>query len=187
MTNIFQGQLVRLRAVEPSDGAVFRRWVQQDTDSGRLMNTIEFPIPVQEAQPAPANEAKSHQGDDFPFEIETLDGVLVGAIHTQHCNLRCGTFMYGIGLFPEHRGKGYAAEAILLTLRYYFYERRYQKCNVEVFSFNPPSQRLHERLGFVLEGRLRRTVFADGQFHDCLMYGITREEFDEQHRAFLST
>jgi RimJ/RimL family protein N-acetyltransferase len=88
--------------------------------------------------------------------------------------------MYGIAVLPQHQRKGYASEAIRLVLRYYFGERRYQKCTVEVFSFNEPSQRLHEALGFTLEGRLRRMIYTNGVFYDALLYGITREEFEAQ-------
>jgi len=36
---------------------------------------------------------------------------------------------------------------------------------------------LHERLGFTLEGRLRRMIYTEGTFHDKLIYGLTQEEF----------
>jgi len=29
------------------------------------------------------------------------------------------------------------------------------------------------------EGRLRRNIYTDGAFHDELIFGLTREEFDE--------
>lgn len=177
MSNIFQGKLVHLRAGEPSEAAIFRQWDREDTDIGRLMYEIPFPQAQLEGQAIAASEPKAHDGDNFPFTIETLDGEVVGAIHIHHCNMRCGTFMYGIGIFPEHRRKGYAFEAIWLVLRFYFYERRYQKCTAEVYSFNEASAKLHERLGFTLEGRLRRMVYTDGAFHDSLFYGITHEEF----------
>ncbi len=181
MTNIFQGKLVRLRAGEPSEAVIFRNWDREDTESGRLMYEIPFPMPRLNEQ-ASSNEVKLHEGDNFPFTIETLDGVVAGAIHIHHCDVRCGTFMYGIAIFPEHRRKGYAFEAIWLTLRYYFYERRYQKCTAEVYSFNEASARLHERLGFTLEGRLRRMVYTAGAFRDTLFYGITIEEFQAKDK-----
>jgi RimJ/RimL family protein N-acetyltransferase len=37
--------------------------------------------------------------------------------------------------------------------------------------------RLHEKLGFQLEGRLRRVVYTRGQYYDELYYGMTAEEF----------
>jgi RimJ/RimL family protein N-acetyltransferase len=177
MMNIFQGERVRLRAGEPSEAAIFREWVRDDTESQRLLYQIEFPPPRLAAHDAPTGEAQPHEGDNFPFTIEMLDGQVVGAIHIHHCNQRSGTFMYGISVFPAHRGKGYAREAIWLVLRYYFCERRYQKCTVEVYSFNEASAKLHEAMGFTLEGRLRRMVYTGGAFHDVLCFGMTLEEF----------
>ena len=55
---------------------------------------------------------------------------------------------------------------------------RYQKVNAEVYAFNEPSMRLHERMGFTLEGRLRRMIYTGGEYHDALFYGMTREEFE---------
>ena len=70
-----------------------------------------------------------------------------------------------------------------LLLRYYFQERRYQKVTIKVYSFNEASMRLHESLGFQVEGRLRRMVYTDGGFHDEVVYGMTVEEFREKHLA----
>ena len=179
MANIFEGSLVRLRAVEASDWEHHYQWDRSDTDSGRLTDEIWFPSSAVSAREWAEREAKAGgEGDVFRFQIETLNGELVGSINTHTVNARCGTFMYGISIRPQHRRKGYASEAVRLVLRFYFHERRYQKVNAEVFSFNQPSIGLHERLGFTLEGRLRRMIYTEGQFHDALIYGMTREEFE---------
>ena len=177
MTNIFQGKQVRLRAYEPIDEMTFRHWDRTDTDIGRTLYEIPFPMPPLDEAGARAREIKPHEGENFPFTIEMLDGQVVGAIHIHDCNMRFGTFMYGISVFPDQQRKGYASEAIRLVLRYYFDERRYQKCTIEAYSFNEASIRLHEGLGFTLEGRLRRMVYSEGKFHDVSCYGMTSEEF----------
>ncbi|OAI43722.1 hypothetical protein AYO38_10435 [bacterium SCGC AG-212-C10] len=97
------------------------------------------------------------------------------------CDRHARTFSYGIAVSGDHRRLGLAKEAIILVLRFYFEERGYQKVNTSVWSFNEPSQKLHEQLGFVLEGRLRRTHFRAGHFYDELLYGMTAEEFAEGH------
>jgi RimJ/RimL family protein N-acetyltransferase len=56
-------------------------------------------------------------------------------------------------------------------------ELRYQKVTVHIYSFAEPSVKLHESLGFQLEGRIRRAVFTNGQYFDELIYGLTKEEF----------
>ena len=77
----------------------------------------------------------------------------------------------------EYWGKGYAGEAIRLVLGYFFDELGYQKCTVDVYAFNTQSVRLHEKLGFKLEGRERRMIYTGGAYHDNLIMGITVEEF----------
>ncbi|HMA35504.1 MAG TPA: GNAT family protein, partial [Chloroflexia bacterium] len=57
-----------------------------------------------------------------------------------------------------------------------FDELRYQKLTVHVYSFNTPSLRLFEQLGFQLEGRLRRTIYTAGQYFDECIYGLTAAE-----------
>jgi RimJ/RimL family protein N-acetyltransferase len=179
MNNLFDGAQVRLRAIEAQDWEFFYRLDTITTDFGRATDEIWFPNSEARAQAWAAEQAASYgQGDQFRFRIETVaSGEIVGTINTHSADPRVGCFRYGLVIAPEQQRKGYATEAIRLVLRYYFNEKRYQKVNAEVYSFNEASIRLHERLGFVLEGRLRRTVYSDGQFYDALVYGLLREEF----------
>jgi RimJ/RimL family protein N-acetyltransferase len=111
--------------------------------------------------------------------IENNEGQHVGSIGTFECDPRVGTFKYWIVLMWRFWRQGYGSEAIKIVLRYYFRELRYQKVTSQIYSFNEPSLRLHEKLGFVREGRLRRMVYTNGQFYDQLMFGMTCEEFDQ--------
>jgi RimJ/RimL family protein N-acetyltransferase len=179
--NMFQGKIVRLRAVEPSDWETYWKW-STDTDAQRAEADIGFPATHEEIRAWAERESKRHGKEEHCFcIIETLDGEAVGRINSHSCEIRSGTFMFALAIPPENRRKGYASEAIRLLLRYYFHERRYQKCTSLVFSFNQPSIRLHEALGFILEGRIRRMVYALGEYHDQLYYGMTREEFDARY------
>ncbi len=182
MGNLFVGEWVRLRAVVPSDWEYFYEW-DKETEAGRLTDEAWFPNTVEHAKDFAEHESQRRgEGDVFRFMIERLsDGEVVGTLNTHGVNRRSGTFMYGLAIAPAHQRHGYGSEAIRLVVRYYFYERNYQKVNTEVFSYNRPSIHLHEKLGFVLEGRLRRHVYSGGAHHDALLYGMTREEFDEHH------
>ena len=93
----------------------------------------------------------ARESDDYQFVIETLAGEPVAVIGTDNCARLNGTFSYGLYVAPEARRNGYAAEAVLILLNYYFLERRYQKAEVGIYAFNEPSVRLHERLGFQLK------------------------------------
>jgi RimJ/RimL family protein N-acetyltransferase len=107
------------------------------------------------------------------------DDVMVGGINVHEADQANGTFSYGVGLGPEHKGHGYAAEAVLLVLRFMFDERRFQKCEAKVYDYNTASLALHQKLGFVEEGRLRRHLFSAGEYRDEFIFGMTAEEFHQ--------
>jgi RimJ/RimL family protein N-acetyltransferase len=176
-SNTFAGKSVRLRAVEPEDWEAQHHWNQQ---SNLLQGIDHVWLPSSRGLTRSLMEERSKQtGDDdnFRFQIETLAGELVGWLVIHQAQPRTGTFWYGVAVAEEHRRKGYAAEAIVLALRYYFLERRYQKVNADVWEYNAASIALQTRLGFTQEGRLRRMQFTGGQYYDRLIFGMTREEF----------
>lgn len=177
--NFWQGKNIRLRAPEMKDGGTFfKLGADYDDELDRCTDEIHFPS-------SPEGAMKRHEyrctnnsdNDEYLWVIEDKDGQAVGCINTFNCNRRVGSFQYGLGIAREHWRKGYASEAILLVLKYFFMELRYQKVTVGIYSFNDKSIKLHEKLGFTCEGRLRRTVFTGGEYYDEIMYGMTCEEF----------
>jgi RimJ/RimL family protein N-acetyltransferase len=176
----WQGPRVRLRAFLVEDWETYHTW-NEDDEQARSLDQIHFPQSAAAVrQWAEREAAREGQGDNFRFVIENEHGEAVGDLSTHDCDPRVGAFSYGISIRPDQRGKGYASEAIPLLLRYYFGEKRYQKVTVTIFSFNEPSVRLHERLGFRLEGRIRRMAYTAGAHHDALIYGMTAEEYTER-------
>ena len=182
--NFWQGKRMRLRAVEPSDGQ-FLYELSLDTDMEKMLNAI-IKVPMSLAaciKKAEELATNMPEGDSFYLVIEDEKGRQVGMINPHHPDPRTGVFRYGIRILPAFRRKGYAQEAILILLRYFFDVLCYQKCNVGVYSFNQTSAKLHESLGFVKEGVGRRVAYVDGRHYDAYSYGITVEEFRAKHGA----
>ena len=178
MRSYWEGSLVRLRAVEPGDWEVHHAW-DQDSETQRLSDRVHFPRSREGYRRwAERQAANEPDGDNVHFEVETLAGELVASVSAHDCDRRTGTFEIGVATRKEHQRKGYAREAIALLMRYYFHELRYQKATAYIVDSNEPSLRLFERLGFQLEGRLRRLVYTGGRHHDYVIYGLTIEEFD---------
>ncbi|MHB0858737.1 MAG: GNAT family N-acetyltransferase [Anaerolineae bacterium] len=179
----WRGEKVELRGVEPEDVEVFLAW-NHDSDMCRGVDRVWFPASrehvrhwVERAGSAPL------EGDEFQFVIANHAGEMVGTLNTMRCDRRVGAFSYGVAVRREHQRQGYAHEAIRLVLRYFFDELRYQKVTADVYSYNEPSMRLHEKLGFQLEGRVRRTVLTSGRFADQLLFGMTDDEFRARYAA----
>ena len=110
--------------------------------------------------------------------IEALaTGEVAGDIGVHHAEPLHGVFSYGISILSEHRGKGFASDAIILLLRYCFLELRMHKANAGVWAYNEASLAMHRKLGFVEEGRLRDNIFSNGAHHDEYRFGMTDAEF----------
>ncbi len=181
--NYWKTHLIRLRAIEPEDARIFYEW-NQDSEMARNLDFVWPPGSFEAQKQWAEKESTTRREDDSLFlVIENMAGQVVGMISTHHCDRRSGTFSYGVGILSEHKRKGYAREAILLVLRYYFGELRYQKVTVDIHANNPDSVILHEKLGFQPEGRLRRMFFSQGEYHDSFYFGLTAEEFTQKYLA----
>ncbi|MEN9933896.1 MAG: hypothetical protein RLZZ387_475 [Chloroflexota bacterium] len=180
INHFWRGNRIRLRAIEQKDlDRVIHSFEDVDTEVERYESEVPFPLSREQDRDGLEALRKREPGDDsFFWIIENLEGEVVGYINTFDCERRPGVFKYAIALQQPFWGRGYAREAITIVLRYYFRELRYQKLTAMVYSFNERSLRMHEKLGFTFEGRLRRTVYTNGQYYDHIFFGMTKEEFD---------
>jgi ribosomal-protein-alanine N-acetyltransferase len=67
-------------------------------------------------------------------------------------------------------GQGIASEALTAVTQHAF--AHYDLCRLyaHVFEWNPASARVLEKAGYVLEGRMKKSVTKDGQTIDQIMY-----------------
>jgi RimJ/RimL family protein N-acetyltransferase len=178
--NIWQGERVRLRDVEPDGWRHFFTW-NEDTHFAQITGNITFPESQAGVKKWVTELSTAEvKNDEFRWVTEDRDGEFVGTINTHTCDPRNGTFQYGVAVRREHWRQGYAIEAIHLVLGYFFQELRYQKANVHIDDFNESSISLHQRLGFREEGRLRRMGHTEGRYYDWILMGLTREEFEAE-------
>ena len=175
----WQGAQVRLRPLRVEDAELYYLASLDSPARQVLQLGIELPTSVElwKSKLEPFAGCQEHNGVIL-FAYETLAGDTVGSISLHSQDRKNGTFSFGIVTHGAHRGHGYAVDAARVLLKYGFWEQRYQKCNSACVHTNTASIRLHEKLGFVVEGRRRRQVFFDGQYHDDVLFGLTREEFD---------
>lgn len=176
----WQGDHTRLRPFHVDDADLrFEEFLDSPTRQAHNAG-IDFPttVALQRAWLEKVADCKDNGGFVL-FAIDTLDGDTVGWVSLHSLDQKNGTFSFGVAVYRDHRGQGYAVDAVRILLRYGFREQRYQKCNSICTHSNEASIRMHVKLGFTQEGRCRRAVFYDGAYHDEIMFGMLREEFDE--------
>lgn len=182
MNGIWAGATTRLRGVEPEDWQYFRA-LAEDAGDVRHADVVEPPRSAEGFRAWTVERAvRAPGGDAFRLVVESLDGgVFVGSVTVGECDSRAGRFKMGIEIAREHRRQGHAAEATELVLTYMFGERRFHKCEVEVYAFNDASLDLFRKLGFIEEGRLREHEFFAGGHHDLVLLGRTAVEHWAAH------
>jgi [ribosomal protein S5]-alanine N-acetyltransferase len=74
-------------------------------------------------------------------------------------------------------GKGVGYEACKLAMQYGFSQIKLRKIFLAVYENNPNAKKLYEKLGFKLEGTLRKHVAVNGVFYDKYLMGIFKDEF----------
>jgi RimJ/RimL family protein N-acetyltransferase len=93
------------------------------------------------------------------------------SLHDPDWDLRA--FGIGYWLRASALGQGYATEAVRLLVDLAVGPLAARRVELRCDARNEPSRRVAERVGFVLEGRLRNAVFApDGQPGDVLVFAL---------------
>lgn len=115
------------------------------------------------------------QDPEMKFALD-IDGELVGAI-----GLEPGSDVYrrsaelGYWLGEAFWGRGIATAAVRCFTRWGFETFDLLRIEAYVFDDNPGSQRVLEKAGFEIEGRMRRAVVKEGRVLDQLVYARLRD------------
>jgi len=82
-----------------------------------------------------------------------------------------------LDVLAAYQNKGYGSEAINWILEWGFQTAGLHRIGIETFSYNEGAQRLYQKLGFVLEGRSRESLWYNGKWHDYISYSMLEHEW----------
>ena len=168
------GETINLRAVERNDLEQLVRW-RNDPEIFRGFFTT-FPLSM--GAQMGWYEDLLRRTDKKLFLIETKDGQAVGTIGYDHIDWKNQRAEFGNMLVdPVHRGRGYACDAVRTALRFGFEQMNLNRIHLEVYAWNQEAMQLYQKCGFVTEGVLRQSYFADGKFNDTVLMSILREDW----------
>ena len=78
----------------------------------------------------------------------------------------------GYWICTSEAGNGYGTAAARLAAQFGFVELDLNRIRLFHGVGNVASQRVAEKVGFQLEGRQRSRILLNGQWEDCLLYGL---------------
>ncbi|HZC06819.1 MAG TPA: GNAT family N-acetyltransferase [Ktedonobacterales bacterium] len=109
--------------------------------------------------------------------VERSTGRLVGNIGLMVRSWEIGSFEIGYWLRTSATGHGYMSNAVRLVADFAFDHLDAHRVMIRCDAENARSAAVPTRLGFTLEGRMRRDFSApDGQIRDTLVFSMVRED-----------
>ena len=86
-------------------------------------------------------------------------------------------FDVGFAIFRRaNRGKGYMTEALRIFSAYLFELKPIPRLQLGTHTGNVAARRVAEKCGYVLEGTMRQMYFSRGEYVDCVLYSLLRDE-----------
>jgi RimJ/RimL family protein N-acetyltransferase len=122
------------------------------------------------------SRAKGYLG--VHFLIRAKDGEIIGTIGVGWLSAQNRWGMLGAWIGePDYWGGGHGSDALLLLTEYAFDWLDLRRLCLGTMDLNERAQRHVEKCGFVLEVRVRKGTFVNGEWIDMLEYGLLRDEW----------
>ena len=181
---MLKGKNVTLRPVKRGDLPYFLEWFNDP----EIMQYLNMYLPMTEMAEEKYIEelGTTRARTDAAFVIEVVEGDStkpIGTIglHGIDSKDHCATFGIAIGN-KDYWNKGYGTEAARLIINYGFEQLNLHRINSGAVAFNERSIRMHINIGFTEEGRWRKAMFKNGDYHDHVIFGILKDEWTKYKR-----
>ena len=173
---VLTGRLVTLRRHVPQNVAAFRRWYA-DPEIARLARYQQTPMRPEEIERFFA--ARVVGPDALAMAVhERATGRLIGTCAFSQLDGENGSALYHITIGESDAwGRGYGTEATQLMIDHAFGTLGLHRIALFVFEFNERAIRAYRRVGFVVEGRSRESIWRDGRWWDELAMSILESDW----------
>jgi RimJ/RimL family protein N-acetyltransferase len=167
-----------LRAPRPGEGRVAHEAILETWDElRRWMPWARQPLSVEQCEERIRElQAKRMARTALPMSMWLRDGgTFLGSADLHHLDWSVPSFEVGFWVRSTCQRRGYVTEAVRALTRLAFEVLGAERVEIRCSHRNPRSQRVAERCGFTLEGRLRnQTREPTGELRDTLVYGLIR-------------
>lgn len=173
---MLKGDKIYLRSVEKRDVNVFysissEKEVRKYDGGYTIYPSIEYVI---------ENFQEIMNINRKTLSIINEKGVLVGYLTYKSSEDTINVYNIGITIGSNFWGRGYGTDSIRVLLNYLFMFKAAHRIELEVVEYNKRAIRCYEKCGFKIEGTKRNKYFSEGQYHNTIIMGILREEYDKE-------
>lgn len=181
------GATIILRNFEREDLKHLHQW-QNDEEVMRLARS--FPDHTISHEAVEARYEKAIKGDDvgerYYIIEERSTGKPIGwtSLDIHRWTRRTTGADIGLAIGEKNRWKkGYGTEVVRLLLREAFEQLNLHRLTWWTFAENGASLALAKKMGFREEGRTRDSAFFDNEYHDHVILGLLKEEYEALRTA----
>jgi ribosomal-protein-alanine N-acetyltransferase len=168
---MLEGKTVNLKVVEKEDLPLLAEWFSSPEFAGRYN-----PLDAQESKMDIEKRHEKLGSEKVWFLILKKDGSRIGYLGM---GLVGPYWEIGYALISSERGKGYCADAVQLAVDYLFMSKDIVRIQATTHIENVASQKILDKAGFQREGKIRKGMYAWGNWVDLYLYSILREEWKE--------
>ncbi len=175
---MFENKMIKLRKLSASDYTTYHDWrndieVMETTSPQLDIYTLE------ETEHYISAIVSQSTAKGYLIEYKETEQTvgIVSLINIDYKN-RSAECIIDIGV-KDMWGKGIGTAAISLILEFAFNELNLQRVYLQVFSFNERAIKLYEKMGFVHEGKFRQALYRSGNWHDIVIMGILKDEYNQ--------
>lgn len=111
------------------------------------------------------------------YFVIVQDSTSVGVVRFDEINHLNKSIRVGADIVPHMRGKGLGTSTYRLILKYCFDYINMNRVWLLVLDYNKIGLHLYQKVGFIIEGRMREAVYRDGNYHDQVVMSILRNEY----------
>ncbi|MDK1302392.1 50S ribosomal protein L7/L12-serine acetyltransferase [Cronobacter sakazakii] len=157
---------VHERFAEPLFALVQRNkaWLQ------KAMNWPQYVTKIEDTRQTIQSNMMLHQRGYAKMFMILLDGEMVGVLSFNQIEPTNKTAYIGYWLDEHHQGRGIISGALQTMMAHYAQTGEVRRFVIKCIVTNAASNRVAQRNGFTLEGRLKEAEYLNGQFHDQHIY-----------------
>ncbi|UAC48464.1 GNAT family N-acetyltransferase [Bacillus aquiflavi] len=117
-----------------------------------------------------------------------VDGKVIGTVSYYWEDELSKWLEAGIVIFDsDYWNGGYGTEALALWIDYLFLTLPIVRAGITTWSGNTRMMRTAEKIGMMVEGRMRKCRYYNGQYYDSIRMGILKEEWEQEKQHPQST
>ncbi|MCW5254216.1 MULTISPECIES: GNAT family N-acetyltransferase [unclassified Streptomyces] len=178
---MFEGRLVRLRALRPEDAGHHLRW-RNDPEVvhwAAAGDPLFGPVTAEAVALAFEGMLRLVPRESAVFTVEDLaSGAVIGMADYRDLDPWAGVATLGVTVGErEFWGAGHGRDALRLLVDHLFGAYGLARLELDTWSGNERAVRAFTGLGFREEGRRRSAVLVRGERHDRVLFGMLREEW----------